>query len=160
LSAAPCPSQDRRSITKFDARGRIIHREDQQPGGILPGTINDYSYDNGVNTVTPPVTATNTLGRLATASWPGGKVSLRYDGLGRVNTKVFTDTTVTPNKVYVEKHDIHGDGSEQALHLLLPDNSFTDELVGYDYDSAGRIKSVIYNDGVSSQSLFTAFGAN
>src|SRR5262249_53238695 len=36
LSAAPCPTQDRSSITKFDARGRIIHREDQVPGGILP----------------------------------------------------------------------------------------------------------------------------
>src|SRR5262249_52050235 len=108
LSAAPCPSQDRRSIIQYDARGRIIHREDQHPGGILPGTINDYSYDTGVNTVTPPVTATNTLGRLATASWPGGSVSLSYDGLGRVNTKVFTDTTVKPNKVYVEKHDIFG----------------------------------------------------
>ncbi len=160
LSAAPCPGQDRLSLTKYDAIGRVTHREDQAGGQTVPGTVNDYTYDVGVGNTTPPVTATNVIGRLASASWPTGAASFSYDGFGRVNTKVFTDTTVTPNKVYVETHDIHDDGSEKTLHLLLPDNGFKDEMVDYSYDTAGRIKSALYNDGVSPQSLFAASGTN
>ena len=160
LSAAPCPTTDRRSITRFDARGRMTHREDQSAGATVAGTVNDYTYDAGVNNATPPVTATNTLGRLATASWPTGNVSLSYDAFGRVKSKVFIDTTVTPSNVYVESHDKHDDGSEHFLHLLLPDNAFKNETVTYDFDSAARLKSAIYNDGVSSQNLFAASGTS
>ena len=162
LSAAPCPGQDRSSITQYDAIGRVTHREDQVGGQTVPGTVNDYTYDVGVENTTPPVTATNTLGRLASASWPTGAASFSYDGFGRMNAKVFTDTSVTPNKVYVETHEIHDDGSEKTLHLLLPDNGFTDEKVDYDYDTAGRIKSALYNDGATpptTQSLFAASGS-
>ena len=163
LSAAPCPTKDRRSITRFDALGRMTHREDQSAGQTVPGTVNDYSYDVGVNNATPPVTATNVLGRLAAASWPTGKVSFSYDAFGRMKAKVFTDTTVTPNKVYVERHDFHDDGSEKTCICCLPDNAFKDETVTYDQDSAGRINSAIYNDGATppvTQSLFAASGSN
>jgi RHS repeat-associated protein len=157
LSVAPCPTQDRRSIAQFDALGRVTHREDQTNGTVNPETVNDYSYDVGVDNATPPLTATNVLGRLARATSPTSTVSFSYDPFGRVNAQVFTDTTVTPNKNYVEQHDIHGDGSEQALHLLLADNAFKDERIDYDYDTAGRTKSVKYNDG-TNQDLFTASG--
>jgi RHS repeat-associated core domain len=159
LTTAPCPTKDRSSITRFDARGRVVHREDKSAGLTVPGTVNDYSYDTGVNSVTPPVTATHTAGRLAAASWPTGTVSFSYDVFGRTKAKVFTDTTVTPNKIYVESHDVHDDGSEKTLHLLLPDNAFRDEKVDYAYDTAGRVNSAVYNDSVSSQALFAASGS-
>ena len=84
---------------------------------------------------------------------------MSYDGFGRINAKVFTDTTVPSNKVYVEKHDFNDDGSEKTLHLLLDDNGFKEETDDYAYDSAARIKSVVYNDGVSSQTLFSGTGS-
>ena len=109
----------------------------------MAATINDYTYDVGVGNDTPPVTATHMLGRLATASWgdpsslAGGKRSSSYDGFGRISAKVFTDTTVPPNKVYAEKHDFNDDGSEKTLHLLLDDNGFKEETVDYAYDLGG-----------------------
>ena len=94
LSAAPCPTKDRRSIMQFDARGRLTHREDQTNGAVNPETVNNYSYDVGVNNATPPVTATNVKGRLAQATWPTSTVSFSYDAFGRVNAQVFTDISV------------------------------------------------------------------
>ena len=101
-TAGPCPGQDRLSLIQYDSLGRVIHREDKVAGMTVAATINDYTYDVGVGNDTPPVTATHMLGRLATASWgdpsslAGGKVSLSYDGFGRISAKVFTDTTVPP----------------------------------------------------------------
>jgi len=160
-SQAPCPTEDYRYITRFDSMGRVTHREDRDAGKIVPGSVYDYAYDVGVGNDDPPVTPTNPLGRLTSASWSTGNVSLNYDAFGRVNTKVFTDTdpSVTPNKVYVEQHGFHDDGSVNTLHLLLPlpDNGFQDESVTYDYDTAGRVKSAVYSrPGESSQSLFSA----
>ena len=114
-------------------------------------TVNDFLYDQPVNLTTPPVLATNVLGRLAKATFPTGAVSFSYDGLGRVNTQTFTDTTTAPVGVYVEKHTYHGDGSLSALDLLLPDTGFTNEHVDYRYDSAGRTRSVKYSDGTINQ---------
>ena len=158
------PATDRRSITQYDALGRIVHGEEQSKKHSDPvtkyladnTTLNNYAYDTGVNTTTPPVTATNVLGRLAKASSPTSTVAFSYDGLGRVNAQTFID--ISTANVYVEKHDTHGDGSAQTLHLLLPDNAFKDEKVDYVYDSAGRTRSVKYNDGVN-QDLFTATGS-
>jgi YD repeat-containing protein len=84
--------------------------------------------------VTPQVTPTNMLGQLASATAPSGSVSFSYDGLGRVNARVFTEGHAT----YIEKHTIHADGTAQALDLPLPDTAFADEHVDYAYDSAGR----------------------
>ena len=94
--------------------------------------MNDYLYDTGINNTTPPVTATNVLGRLAKATSPTSSVSFSYDPFGRVNAQVFVDLTTGPGNIYVEKRDYHGDGSPTALHLLLPDtNNFADEHVDY-----------------------------
>jgi RHS repeat-associated protein len=146
-------STDRRSLTTYDARGRVTHGEDQTNQVALPETVKDFVYDQGVNNITPPVTATNMLGRLAKATAPTSSVSFSYDAFGQVNAQVFTDRTATSNNVYVEKHDYHGDGSLQALHLLLPDTAFKDEKVDYIYDSAGRTRSVKYADGTGSSAL-------
>ena len=72
-------------------------------------------------------------------------MSFSYDAFGRINAQVFTDRTTTSANVYVEKHTFHGDGSLQALDLLLPDTTpVKDERVEYSYDSAGRPRSVKY----------------
>jgi len=159
-SIAPCPTSDRRSILKYDALGRVIHSEDQTMNVVDAATVNDYTYDKPVTISTPQttLTTTNVLGRLVQATSPTSAIALSYDTLGRINAKAFTDTTVTPATVYLEKHDIHGDGSEQTLHLQLPDTLFKDEKIDYAYDSAGRVRSVKYNDG-TNQDLFTTAGS-
>jgi RHS repeat-associated protein len=139
-------------IARYDALGRVVHREEQNNGVTDPETVFDYVYDHGVN-VAPQVTPTHVLGRLAQATAPTGTVSFSYDDLGRTNARVFTDTT---GGIYVEKHAFHGDGTPQSLDLFLPDTGFADEQVLYDQDSAGRGKSVTYHNGSESQTLYTA----
>jgi hypothetical protein len=148
---------DRRTVMTYDALGRLTHSEDRTKGVVDAETVNDYLYDQGVNIVTPPVTATNVLGRMAKATSPISTVTYSYDGLGRINTQTYIDTAVSPNKVYVEKRDFFGDGKQKTLHLLLPDNAFKDEKIDYVYDSAGRGRTVKYNDG-SNRDRFTASG--
>jgi RHS repeat-associated protein len=159
MTSAPCPSADRRSTARYDARNRVTHREDQSDSSGQPvsGTAMDYSYDaNGGNM---GFLSNNMLGRLASATWPTGQVWLTYDAFGRVNSRAFVDTSVASNDHHYEVHDTHDDGSEKTLHLRLHDtNANVDEQVNYAYDSAGRVNSVIYNDGGTSQSLFSASG--
>jgi len=157
-SPATPSSANRSSVAQYDALGRLVHREDKTNSATDPGTVNDYVYDQGVNTITPAVTATNVLGRLAKATAPTSTAAFSYDAFGRVNATTFTDTTDS-NKVYVQKGDYHGDGSLQTLHLLLPDNAFKDEKVDYTYDSTGRTRSAKYNDGANLD-LFTTTGSN
>jgi RHS repeat-associated protein len=158
ISSCSAGTINRRTDYRYDARGRLVHSEEKTNNAVNPETVKDFVYDQGVNTATLPVAATNVLGRLATATAPTSAVSFSYDAFGRVNAQVFTDRTVPSNDVYVQKHDYHGDGSLHTLHLLLPDNAFKDERTDYSYDSAGRIRSVTYNDG-TSQSLFAASGS-
>ena len=159
LDTTTNPATDRRTITQYDALGRVIHSEDRTNNVVDAATVNDFLYDQPVNVTTPPVLATHVLGRLAKATFPTGAVSFSYDGLGRVNTQTFTDTTTAPVGVYVEKHTYHGDGSLSALDLLLPDTGFRNEHVDYSYDSAGRTRSVKYSDGTINQNLFSAAGS-
>ena len=100
------------------------------------------------------------LGRLASATWSTGQEWFTYDDLGRVNSRTFVDTTVTPNPPHhYEIHEFHHDGSEKTLHLAIQDTNKEDEQVNYDYNSAGRIKSVVYNYVRGhSQTLFSAPG--
>ena len=114
--------------------------------------MNNYFYDAGV-VVTPQVTPTNVLGRLAHATSPTGEVFFSYDGLGRVNARTFTDASAS---AYVEKRTFHGDGSPSSLELDLPDHGYQAEQVDYGYDSAGRPRSMLFSDGTSSQPLYQA----
>ena len=54
---------------------------------------------------------------------------------------------------HYEIHEFHDDGSEKTLHLAIQDTNKQDEQVNYGYDSAGRVNSVVYNFGGSSQNL-------
>src|SRR5882757_6538903 len=137
---------------QYDALGRLIHSEQRDNGVVDPDTVNDYAYDQAVNAA-PQVTATNLIGRLALASSPTGDMAFSYDSLGQMNARVFTDGT---GGMYIEKHGTHADGTPATLDLLLPDTGFVDEHVDYAYDSAGRMKSVKYNNGSLGQDLYTA----
>jgi RHS repeat-associated protein len=139
-------------ITKYDALGRMIHREHQHAGTVDPATINDYLYDQPV-TAAPQVTPTHVLGRLAQAISPTGAVAFSYDGFGNVNARVFTDPQ---GGMYVEKHAFHGDGSPSTLDLFLPDTGYAQEHVDYHYDSAGRGDTAKYANGPHEQDLFSA----
>jgi YD repeat-containing protein len=141
----------KRVVQRYDAHGRLTHSEQQTGGVVDPETVRDYFYDTPVQAA-PQVTATNTLGRLAQATWPTGSVTYSYDGLGRTNAQVFTDAQ---GSLYVEKHTLHGDGSPAALDLFLPDTAFANEHVAYTHDSAGRGRSVTYTNG-NSQTLYQA----
>jgi RHS repeat-associated protein len=142
----------RRVVQTYDALGRVTHSEHQTAGVVDPETVHDYAYDTAVQ-VAPQVTATNVLGRLAKASWPTGAVTYSYDGQGRNNAQVFTDTK---GGLYVEKHTFHGDGSPSALELFLPDTAYAKEQVDYTYDSAGRGLLVKYTNGDEHQDLYKA----
>lgn len=150
---------DRRNVMQYDALGRLVRSEDRTGGVVDVDTVNTYLYDTGVNTITPSVIATNVLGRMAKANSPTSTVSFSYDGLGRINARTYTDISISPAKVYVEMHETNGDGSPKSLSMLLPDNAFKVEKVDYAYDSAGRTRSVKYNDGVN-RDLFTTAGSN
>lgn len=151
--ASPCT--DRRTISRYDALGRLTHSEDQTDREVDAETVHDFTYDRPatfVNRVQP----SNVLGRLASASWPAARASFSYDAFGRLNARGFDNRH---GNTFIEKHTYHGDGSPSALDLLLPDNGFKDERVDYTYDSAGRPRSVTYRDGTTSQALFSAPGA-
>ena len=156
LTPAPCPSADRRNIARYDARNRLTHREDQAAGQTVPSTVYDYHYDYDYNNNG----GARALGRLHNASWPTGEVAFGYDAFGRNITRSFYDTGVTPTGQYYQDLEFHDDGSERSLHLWLSDTGFAHELVNFGYDSAGRVNSVVYNDGASSQTLFSASGTN
>jgi RHS repeat-associated protein len=158
--ATTSPPTDRRTINRYDALGRTVHTEDRTNNVVDAETVNDYTYDTPVTITTPSLTTTNVKGRLAKAISPTSAVSFSYDSLGRINAEVFTDRTVAPEKVYVEKHTYHGDGSPSALDLQLPDKSFVNEHVAYTYDSAGRTRSLVYSDGTITRDLFKASGAS
>jgi RHS repeat-associated protein len=117
-----------------------------------PDTVNDYRYDLGVS-VTPEVTPTSVLGRLAQAKAPTGDVAFSYDALGRVNARTFTDHQ---GGAYVEKTSRHADGTLAALEFYLPDTGFQQERVDYTYDSAARLRGIIFHEGASSQALYEA----
>ena len=136
----------------YDAFGRVTHSEEQTGGGTDPTTVNDYTYDTGI-TMAAQVTPTYVAGRLASATSPTGSEYFSYDGLGRVNARVFADPGDT---MYVEQHTLHDDGSEATTELDLPDNGYLPERVDYGYDSAGRTRSMLFSDGSSTLPLYKA----
>ena len=42
-SARPARPQDRRTITRYDALGRVMHSEDRTNNVVNPETVNDYT---------------------------------------------------------------------------------------------------------------------
>src|SRR5262249_42896329 len=153
------PSTQRQIVYRYDALGRLTHSEDQTDGEVDPRTVKDFLYDQPVTNAVPAVTPTNVLGRLAMAISPLSSTSFSYDLLGRVNAQVYSDLTQMGNNAFVEKRAYHGDGSLSGFDLLLPDSGYTKEHVDYVYDSAGRLQTLTYSDGIANRSLFAATGS-
>jgi RHS repeat-associated protein len=146
---ATSPATDRRSFTYFDGLGRVTHRDDRNNLVVDPSSVTNYLYDRPF-TLLGQIVPTNVKGRLAQASWPTGQMAFSYDGLGRRNATEFANAQAAG--MSVEKHTLHGDGSEQTVQLQLPDTGFAAERVDYTYDSAGRARTANYV-GPAAQSV-------
>lgn len=146
------PTTDRRMLADYDARGRILHREEQTGGTRDSETFDDYFYDVGIP-VGPEVTPTFVLGRLSEARSPGGQVNFSYDAFGRPNAQSFLDSD---GSRYVAKRAFRGDGALATIDLLLPDTGYRAEHVDYGYDSAARLRTMKFTDGQTSRDLFNA----
>jgi RHS repeat-associated protein len=143
---------DRRLINAYDALGRLTSEVELADGTADPETLNEYTYDAAVN-ITPLMTPTFVVGRLASARSPGGQVALSYDAFGRVNARAFADDL---SGLYIERTQHHADGSLESLELNLPDRNYAREQVKYGHDSAGRLRTVTYVDPVGTRELYRA----
>jgi RHS repeat-associated protein len=150
--APPAPEPSHALVNRYDALGRLVHTEEQNGGATDPDTVKDFFYD-AASPISPQVTPTNLVGRLAHAISPTGDVYLSYDGFGNVNARTFTDESAA---LYVEKASYHGDGSLATLEVDLPDNGYRPEQVSYGYDSAGRLRSTSYSDGTITEPIYLA----
>jgi RHS repeat-associated protein len=162
MTAAPCPTKDRRSIARYDWLNRLIHREDQDSnsgGQPIAGTAVDLTYDANSGAIAG-IPRNNMLGRLASATWSTGQEWFTYDSFGQVNSRTFIDTSVASNDHHYEIHEFHDDGSEKTLHLQIQDTNKQDEQVAYGYDSAARVNSMVYSFAGSSQNLFGPSGTS
>jgi RHS repeat-associated protein len=159
FSSCSADATNRRTDYRYDGLGRLVHSEDRTSNVVDPKSVRDFVYDQGQSTTTPPITATNVRGRLAKASALTSSVAYSYDAFGHVNAEVFSDLTTSAKRLYVQKYDYHADGSLQTLHLLLPDNAFKDERAEYSYDSAGRTRTITYDNG-TPQSLLAPSGSD
>ncbi|MGY3355158.1 RHS repeat-associated protein [Bradyrhizobium sp. GM0.4] len=143
---------DRRLLRTYDALGRLTQTEERNNGLAEPETLNKYVYDTGVS-ISPLVTPTYVLGRLAGARSPRGEVAFSYEAYGRLNARVFRGDQTGP---FVEKAERHADGSLATLEFNLPDQNFAREVVKYGYDSAGRLKSTKFIDALEERDLYQA----
>ncbi|MEZ4376173.1 MAG: RHS repeat-associated core domain-containing protein [Polyangiaceae bacterium] len=149
----------RRVAYQYDARGRMTQSADEVGGVIDADSVRSFTYDVGVASSTPPLVPTNVLGRLASATSATSSVSFSYDGLGNVDAQSFVDTTVTPGVSYQQRMTTGVDGTLRNFELRLPDTGYQPERANYDYDTAGRLRGVTYNDGVA-RTLYAARGVN
>ncbi len=145
---------DRRLVSRYDALGRLTATEERNNGVADPETVNNYSYDVGVN-VSPQVTPTFVLGRIARASSPSGQVAFSYDAFGRANARTFTDDQ---GGLYIEKSEHHANGRLAFIEFNLPDQGHDKERVKYAYDSAGRVRTMTHADTTGTRELYRAEG--
>jgi len=135
-------------ISTYDALGRLTSSQELNNGVADPATLDKYTYDQaGASAIVDPTFVT---GRLASASTPSNGVVFSYDGYGQINARSFTGTSAAE---YVEQHGTHGDGSPAWVALRLPDNSYKEERVDYEYDSAARMRWMWFSNGTTTQEL-------
>ncbi len=142
----------RQLVRSYDALSRLTSAVERSDGIDDPETRNDYAYDIGI-TASPLLTPTHVLGQLAGARSPRGQVVFSYDALGRVNGRLFIDQQNVP---YVERNEYHGIGNLASLEFNLPDRGHAKEVVKYDYDSAGRMRTIMYADPTGNRQLYQA----
>ena len=135
-------------VSTYDALGRLTSSQELNDGIADLATLDKYTYDHaGASAIVDPTFVT---GRLASASSPASTAVFSYDGYGQINARSFTDTSAAE---YVEQHGTHGDGSPAWVTLRLPDNSYKEERVDYEYDSAARMRWMWFSNGTTTQEL-------
>gem|GEM_PF-1237131 len=154
LDTTTTPPTDKRVVHRYDPLNRLVHSEERVDQVVDSETVADFQYDLPDTLASPAWTGSFVLGRLAKATWAAGAVSFGYDGLGRMNARVYRDRTRAPSAVYLEKHRFHDDGAQASLKFLLPDTAYALEHVDYAYDSARRLRSATYSDAAASQRVF------
>jgi RHS repeat-associated protein len=154
------PSLGGRSMhMRYDALGRLVHREEQisldlPPYFVVdPDTLNDFQYDVAVS-ADPRVTPSYVTGRLARATSPTSEMSFSYDAHGQPNAHVFRD--LGDGAVYVEKVSSHLNGTPILREMFLPDLGAQSEKVEYLYDSALRLRTMKAIDGGNTDTLYQA----
>jgi RHS repeat-associated protein len=139
-------------LRHYDALGRPVSTQERTDGVTDPETIVTYAYDNGVS-LSPLVTPTFVSGHLAAVTSASGQISFSYNALGQLEAEVFK---APAGDTYIERAENDAGGRLQSLAFELPDEGFTQELVKYRYDSAGRMRGITYSDASGSLSLYQA----
>lgn len=136
----------------YDALGRVTHSEEQSSGVVDPDTVLNYGYDTP--RTSPIADNLYTLGRLSYAASPTSETRFGYDAVGNVNASTFIDAA--DGSTYVQQDSYHADGSKAFIELALPDASYVPERMDYEYDTAGRLRWMWFNDGTNTQELYSA----
>ncbi len=143
---------DHRLVRDYDALGRIVRTSERANGIEDPLSVHEFQYDVMAG-VSPLLTSTFLIGRLAAARSPSGQVAFSYDALGRENARLFTPPQGGP---YLQRTQTLADGTPTLLEFRLPDSNFQPEFVKYGFDSAGRLRTITYADAQVSADLFMA----
>ncbi len=143
---------ERRIASRFDALGRLVGADERDDGNVDPATVRWYSYDLPAD-LSPYGAATFVLGRLAQAGSPNGRVDLSYDAVGHVDAEVFRDAD---GSAYVNTFGYHLVGPMATLRFRLPDGNYAEEVVKYEYDTAGRLRNIAAADPAGAQTLYAA----
>lgn len=151
------PGPPREQIFVHDGLGRLTHKEERTDGQVDADSVYDYAYDVPME-VQPAQKPDNVIGQLARATGPAGDVYLGYGWKGDVTQRVFTDGAV--GDVYIERTRHNADGTLASITLQLPDANHDEEVIEYEYDSAGNLQRVVASDAGGSQKLFQRIEAD
>jgi RHS repeat-associated protein len=151
------PGPPREQIFVHDGLGRLTHKEERTDGQVDTDSVYDYAYDVAME-VQPALKPDYVIGQLARASGPAGDVYLGYGWKGDVTQRVFTDGAV--GDVHIERTRHNADGTLASITLQLPDANHDEEVIEYEYDSAGNLQRVVASDAAGSQQLFQRIEAD
>jgi RHS repeat-associated protein len=136
--------------TEYDAFGRATRN--YEGTASAPVNENHFHYDTvapGAYQLAQPFLT----GRLSWAQNSLRTMYFSYDGLGRSAATTELDADGTRVDLGYQSRL---DGAPSTITYKLPDDGFAIEQAVYGYDSGGALKSVGWEDGSGSSSLFTA----
>ena len=134
---------------EYDGLGRRL-REYELASGAISNLVT-FAYDQASGDGHQPPSA-SLRGRLAHAHSQAMSVYYGYDGLGRTSAQTWVDSDGTRVSHTFEQRL---DGSLRRLGYQLPDDNYAEEEAVYDYDSAGRLRTVTWHDASSAQTLLS-----
>jgi RHS repeat-associated protein len=145
-------SMHRQLVNRFDPLGRLTGADERNNGVVDAATVRKFVYDTPAD-LSPYASPTFVRDRLSQASSPKGQVAFSYDALGHVNAEVFRDDV---GGIYANKFEYHAGGRLAMLVFNLPDGNYADEAIKYEYDSAGRLRTIMAPDASGAHPLYQA----